>query len=194
MRLRGTVLDVWENEESVEVTVRSTTPSGTVSCTTLTVDPSQGWCVTSYVTEANVGGTQYTMKGYTSPARFGDVWFPVWSRHEQYRNGEFDWAREYYVLEAEFNVPLCADTFTWAGLGIKPESLIFDHTTGRHLYWTGSESIPYSGERRQDSRSRVPTVPTAPAARSAVPVGSAALLGALALGVAYALRALRRRT
>lgn len=137
----------------VTVVVRPTRKAGervlaTNSSAKITIDPSKGWSIVSYVIEEDASGIHWTLKGESSPAKFGDVWFPVWHRHEQYRDGALDWAREYHVLEAEFNKPLGADTFSWKATGIRRGCPIVSYVAGEnHLRWNGSEAVPWPAGR-----------------------------------------------
>jgi hypothetical protein len=114
----------------------------TDSTVTFTIDSSKDWSLISYLVEERAWGHRWMLKGQSVPAKFGDVWFPAWHRHEQWRDGVFDWAREYHVLEAEFNKPLPADTFSWKATGIPLGCPIVNHVGGTHLRWTGSEAVP----------------------------------------------------
>jgi len=110
----------------------------------MTVDASKGWSIVGYALEEDAWGIHWSLRGESIPANYDGVWFPQWHRHEQYRNGQLDWAREYQVLEADFNIPLDPDLFTWKGTGIpRGQTIISYAADAEHMVWDGSEAIPW---------------------------------------------------
>jgi hypothetical protein len=123
------------------------------NCTAaLTIDPARGWSITSYVVQEDAYGSHWTLKGESQVARFGEVWFPIWHRHEQYRDGALDWTREYAIVDAEFNAAASPREFTWRGTGIMPGALIISYVPGQEaLTWNGAEAVPWHDGRLPES-------------------------------------------
>ena len=111
---------------------------------TFTIDTSQGWTIVAYTIEEDSEGFHWTLKGESIPACFDGKWFPAWHRHEQYRDGVLDWAREYHVISAEFNKPLDDDTFTWKATDIPLGRTIVSHVLGYpNLRWNGDKAVSW---------------------------------------------------
>jgi len=122
---------------------------------TLSIDPARDWAIVSYHLEGEYeAGLTYTVSGEAIYAKYGDVWFPQWLRHEQLRNGAFEWAREYQVIDARFNEPVDPAIFTWKGMGIKPRTPIVSYVSGvPHQIWDGMRAAPWSAFRSASERS-----------------------------------------
>jgi len=103
----------------------------TVGQMDLSVDPDKGWSVVEFtMRHTTTYGANFVIKGFVSPAQFGDHWFPTFVRIEQWRNGCLDWRHETVVSGASLNTALDLDTFTWSGIGIFDGAAVTSYIPG----------------------------------------------------------------
>lgn len=155
------VLGLARTDELYTVTFRPNLQCGNGSTAqdtvaVFTIDPARDWALVAYRLEGEYeGGLRYTVVGDALYAQYGGVWFPQWLRQEQLRNGEFDWAAEYEVIDARFNEPVDPSAFTWTGMGIKPGTIIRSDVAGLPWQiWDGTRAVPWSAFRRLSKGSR----------------------------------------
>lgn len=107
---------------------------------TLWIDPQRGWSIVRYELREKAYGSTWVVRAESEPGRFGTVWFPQYVIVQQWRDGQWEWTREYYVLRARFNLPVARSEFTWQGTGIRPGDLIESHVIGLpHRFWQAPE-------------------------------------------------------
>lgn len=83
------------------------------------LDPSRGHQVT-YYKMAIPGKDFYNVTtGEIELSKHGEIWFPKKVHLEKFTNQKLNYSADYEVLDAEFNVGLNDDDFSWEGLGIE---------------------------------------------------------------------------
>lgn len=97
------------------------------------------------IAETTDSGVDFRLIGDIIPEQHGKGWYPAWCRHEQWRNGDLQWARETTVLEAEFGQPIEDRMFTWSEFDIDSGSVVLSYSAqfGSGI-WNGESVVPVS--------------------------------------------------
>lgn len=102
------------------------------------VDKSKGYALTRFQNDTTYpdassasGKISYTAIITTTLAKKGEGWFPSKVRHEQWKSGLLDWAREYEVLQAELDVPPSPEVWQWKSTGLADGDVVFSSLPGR---------------------------------------------------------------
>lgn len=140
-------------------------PGSTPAQMELKVDESKGWSVVEFTKrETTASGNQFVIKGTACPALYDGGWFPSVATIEVWKNGQFDYRRQYVVSYARFNTRLDPDTFTWAGIGIRNGATIVSHVPGMAStqYRSGSAEKTLCDHCARKSAPPAPTDSTSP--------------------------------
>lgn len=108
------------------------------------VDPAKGWSVVRYTMDIRAPGkTKFRLVGTMTPELHGEVWFPTFSRIEQFRGEKFDWSCETVVRDAQFDLPLDPALFTWVGLGVRNNQPVASFVSSIPCWrWTDTLDVP----------------------------------------------------
>lgn len=83
------------------------------------LDPSRGHQVTYYKMAIPGKDFHNVTIGEIELAKHGTIWFPQKVHMEKFTNQKLNYSVDYEILNAEFNVGLSDDDFSWKGLGIQ---------------------------------------------------------------------------
>jgi hypothetical protein len=131
LRSEGRLIDVSTRGSVHTLTIVTPRPDQGSQRLEVSLDADKGWSVIEYTMQDTPPTIpQFVCKGFVTPALFGDTWYPSYVKIEQWRDDKLDWTREYTVSEAQLNVKLEPDTFTWDGLGIYDGAMIVSRIPG----------------------------------------------------------------